>query len=100
VRAGVTREVIAGRHDAERAVAVRERDEPGPDVSVRRIDADPDLLPIEGARDDAILDVAEPRRADRKARRLLELEEPRQRAAKAAGIEDEAGPIHRDVAGL
>ena len=63
--------------------------------------ADADLLPIELARHDVVLDVHEQRGALGKIRRAIEIEQTRQRAAEAAGVQHEPRPMHGDfIAGL
>ena len=96
VRARESRVMLLRGHHAERSVSVRERNQPRPDIRFRRMHADADLLPVELARDDVVLHVHEQRRTLGKIRRAIEVEQPRQRAAEAAGIEHEPRPMRGD----
>ena len=84
-------EVFGCRDHAHRATAVAERDGPEPDIAVDRMGGDEDFFPLEGRAVDMVFDVGEHRLAHREIRRCFKVQQARQHAAVAAGIEHEIG---------
>ena len=63
---------------------------------LRRMHSDADLLPVELAGHDVVLRRARTAPRVRESRRPIQVEQPRQRAAEAAGVEHEPRPVRRD----
>src|SRR3546814_19145876 len=72
---------------AHRRDALRERDQPVPDIVVFRMDGDADFLTVERAGADVVTHLGVDRRAAREIRWPFEPEQTWQRATEAAGVE-------------
>jgi len=101
--------MFLGRHYAHGAAAVAERDGPEPDVALGRVGRHEDLGAVEAWVFDAVLDMAEHRLAQREIRRRFQVQQARQDATVAAGVEHELGfdvvlaavlPAHMQVVGF
>ena len=88
---GTACEMFRCGYHAYRAAAIAERNGPEPDVAMDRMGGDEDFFPLESRVVDMVFDVGEHRLAHREVRRRLKVEQARQHATVAAGIEHEIG---------
>ena len=77
--------------NAKRAAAIGKRNQPVPHVVTDRVNRNPNLVAVEIRWRDIIFDMREYRPAYGKVRRGFQLQQTRQYAAKAAGVEEESG---------
>ncbi|KAI1695956.1 hypothetical protein Ddc_20780 [Ditylenchus destructor] len=82
-------EQVLSAHHAERAAAVRERNQPVPDAVLFGVHADQYLFAVKAGVVDAVFEVGEDGFARRHRRWPLQVEQARQHAAVAAGVQHE-----------